>query len=171
MAIIFACWSFRLISRDSRDTQKRKIRMDSESKLKVCPIKGPLFLLSNACGASYKQFYIFFVVPLWGHFSIGILIKTKKWKVNSLYFCELQQELHVHLINFWHFPFFSPHMQCRIYLYSSCGILFPVWTPDNISDLTSFVVWLSRWVVFKKSGNVVIREEGGGIVVGWGTTF
>ena len=23
-------------------------------------------------------------------------------------------------------------------------ILFPVWTPDNISDLTSFVVWLSR---------------------------
>ena len=21
-------------------------------------------------------------------------------------------------------------------------ILFPVWTPDNISDLTSFVVWL-----------------------------
>ena len=29
-------------------------------------------------GASYKPFYISFVVPLRGHFSIGILIKTKK---------------------------------------------------------------------------------------------
>ena len=29
-------------------------------------------------------------------------------------------------------------------LYLSCGILFPVWTPDNISGLTSFLVWLSR---------------------------
>ena len=28
-------------------------------------------------------------------------------------------------------------------LYSSCGIQFPVWTPDNISGLTSVVMWLS----------------------------
>ena len=34
-------------------------------------------------------------------------------------------------------------------LYLSCGILFPVWTPDNISGLTSVVVWLSRWEVIK----------------------
>ena len=27
-------------------------------------------------------------------------------------------------------------------LYSSCGILFPVWTPENISGLKSVVVWL-----------------------------
>ena len=29
-------------------------------------------------------------------------------------------------------------------LYISCGIPFPVWTPDIISGLTSFLVWLSR---------------------------
>ena len=29
-------------------------------------------------------------------------------------------------------------------LYLSCGILFPVWTPDNISGLTSVVVLLAR---------------------------
>ena len=29
-------------------------------------------------------------------------------------------------------------------LYPSCGIPFPVWTPNNISGLTSVAVWLSR---------------------------
>ena len=49
-------------------------------------------------------------------------------------------------------------MQCILYL--SCGIPFPVWTPDNISGLTSVVVWLSRWEVIKKiSGNFL---RGGG---------
>ena len=49
-------------------TKTKKLWMDSERKWKVCFIKVPLFLLKNACGASYKQFYIFFVVPLRGHF-------------------------------------------------------------------------------------------------------
>ena len=43
-----------------------------------------------------SNFFFFFVVPLRGHFSIGILTKTKKLKVKCLYFCELQQELYVH---------------------------------------------------------------------------
>ena len=46
----------------------KKLRMDSERKWKVCLIKVPLFLLKNALGASYKRFYIFFVIPLRGHF-------------------------------------------------------------------------------------------------------
>ena len=29
-------------------------------------------------------------------------------------------------------------------LYLSCGVPFPVWTPDNISGLISVVLWLSR---------------------------
>ena len=33
-----------------------QIRMDSDRKWKVCLIKVPLFLLKNACGASYKPF-------------------------------------------------------------------------------------------------------------------
>ena len=66
-----------------------------------------LFLLKNAYGASYKQFYIFFVVPLLGHLSIGILTKTKKLKVKCLYFCELQQELYVHN-KFLTFSIFQP---------------------------------------------------------------
>ena len=45
-------------------------------------------------------------------------------------------------------------------LYSSCGILFPLWTPDNISGLTSFMVWLSRWEVVKKI-QVISYYEGG----------
>ena len=46
----------------------KKLRMNSERKWKVCLIKVPLFLLKNALGASYKRFYIFFVIPLRGHF-------------------------------------------------------------------------------------------------------
>ena len=55
-------------------------------------------------------------------------------------------------------------------LYSSCGILFLVWTPDNISGLTSFVLWLSRGEVVKK---IQVRSyyEGGKIVVRWGDKF
>ena len=49
-------------------TKTKKLLMDSERKWKVCFIKVHLFLLKNACGASYKPFYIFFVVPLRGHF-------------------------------------------------------------------------------------------------------
>ena len=85
----------------------KKTRMDSDRKWKVCLMKVPLFLLKNACGASYKPFYIFFVVPLWGHFSKGILTKTKKRKVKCLYFRELQQERHVHN-KFLIFSFFQP---------------------------------------------------------------
>ena len=85
----------------------KKTRMDSDRKWKVCLIKVPLFLLKNACGASYKPFYIFFVVPLWGHFRMGILTKIKKWKVKCLYFCELQQELYVHN-TFLTFSIFQP---------------------------------------------------------------
>ena len=81
--------------------------MDSDRKLKVCLMKVPLFLLKNACGASYKPFYIFFVVPLWGHFRMGILTKIKKWTVKCLYFCELQQELYVHN-TFLTFSIFQP---------------------------------------------------------------
>ena len=88
-------------------SKMKKTRMDSDRKWKVCFIKVPLFLLKNACGASYKPFYIFFVVPLRGHFSIGILTKTKKWKVKCLYFCELQKELHVHN-TFLTFSIFQP---------------------------------------------------------------
>ena len=88
-------------------SKTKKIRMDSDRKWKVCLIKVPLFLLKNACGASYKPFYIFFVVPLWGHFRMGILTKIKKWKVKCLYFCELQQELYVHN-TFLTFSIFQP---------------------------------------------------------------
>ena len=49
-------------------SKMKKLRMDSERKWKVCLIKVPLFLLKNALGASYKRFYIFFVIPLRGHF-------------------------------------------------------------------------------------------------------
>ena len=35
-------------------------------------------------------------------------------------------------------------------LYLSCGVPFPVWTPDNISGLISVVLWLLRWEVIKK---------------------
>ena len=35
-------------------------------------------------------------------------------------------------------------------LYLSCGVSFPVWTPDNISGLISVVLWLLRWEVIKK---------------------
>ena len=35
-------------------------------------------------------------------------------------------------------------------LYLSCGVPFPVWTPDNISGLISVVPWLLRWEVIKK---------------------
>ena len=45
-------------------------------------------------------------------------------------------------------------------LYWSCGILFSLWTPDNISGLTSFMVWLSRWEVVKKI-QVISFYEGG----------
>ena len=34
-------------------------------------------------------------------------------------------------------------------LYLSCGVPFPVWTPDNISVLISVVLWLLRWEVIK----------------------
>ena len=34
-------------------------------------------------------------------------------------------------------------------LYLSCGVPFPVWTPDNISGLISVVLWLLRWEVIK----------------------
>ena len=43
-------------------------------------------------------------------------------------------------------------------LYLSCGVPFPVWTPDNISGLISIVLWLSRWKVMKKnSGNILFK--------------
>ena len=58
----------------------------SERKWKVCLIKVPLFLLKNACGASYKPFYIFFVVPLWGHFSIGTRLITMRSKPDYVEF-------------------------------------------------------------------------------------
>ena len=44
-------------------------------------------------------------------------------------------------------------------LYLLCGVPFPVWTADNISDLVSVVLWLLRWEV-KKSGNIL--SSGGG---------
>ena len=56
-------------------------------------------------------------------------------------------------------------------LYSSCGIPFPLWTPDNISSLTSFMVWLSRWEVIKKIQVISYYEGGGKIVVGCGDKF
>ena len=46
----------------------KKTRMDSERKWKVCLMKVPLFLFKNALGPRYKAFYIFFVIPLRGHF-------------------------------------------------------------------------------------------------------
>ena len=49
-------------------SKMNKLRIDSERKWKVCIIKVPLFILKNALGASCKHFYIFFVVPLRGHF-------------------------------------------------------------------------------------------------------
>ena len=49
-------------------SKMKKTRMDSDRKWKVCLIKVPLFFLKNAWGASYKHFYIFFVIPLRGHF-------------------------------------------------------------------------------------------------------
>ena len=37
-------------------------------------------------------------------------------------------------------------------LYLSCGVPFPVWTPDNISGVISVVLWLSRWeVIIRKN--------------------
>ena len=36
-------------------------------------------------------------------------------------------------------------------LYLSCGVPFPVWTPENISGLISVVPWLLRWKVIKKN--------------------
>ena len=42
------------------------------------------------------------------------------------------------------------HGQCCVYnIYLSCGIPFPVWTPDIISGLTSVMAWLSRWEVIE----------------------
>ena len=86
-------------------------------------MKVPLFLLKNACGPSYKPFYIFFVVPLRGHFSIGILTKNKKRKVKCLYSCELQQELHVHNT----FSIFQPTLPHRhitiLAIHSKCSLI------------------------------------------------
>ena len=100
----------------------------------------PLFLLKNICGASYKPFYIFFMVPLRGHVSIGILTKTKKWKVECLYFCELQQELHVH-IKFLTFSIFQPilmynrdqelHSNARTHYTQPCNSLKNPWNISN----------------------------------------
>ena len=39
--------------------------------------------------------------------------------------------------------------------YLSCGVPFPVWTPDNISGLISVVLWLLRWEVIKKKIQVI----------------
>ena len=48
-------------------------------------------------------------------------------------------------------------------LYLSCGVLFPVWTPYNISGLISVALCLSRWEVIKKnSGNILLKWGGGG---------
>ena len=49
-------------------SKMKKTRMDSDRKWKVCLMKLPLFLLKNALGTRYKRFYIFFVIPLPGHF-------------------------------------------------------------------------------------------------------
>ena len=46
-------------------------------------------------------------------------------------------------------------------LYSSCGILYLVWTPVNISGLISVVLWLLRWRGHeKKSGNILFKWGG-----------
>ena len=49
-------------------------------------------------------------------------------------------------------------------LYLSCGVPFPVWTPDNISGLISVVLWLLRLEVINKiSGNILLS--------GWANYF
>ena len=50
------------------------------------------------------------------------------------------------------FLYAHPNAMWRI-LYSSCGILFPVWTTDNICGLTSIFVWLE---VIRKKNQVVL---------------
>ena len=47
-------------------------------------------------------------------------------------------------------------------LYLSCGVPFPVWTPDNISGLISVVPWLSREEVIKKIAGNHFYIWGGG---------
>merc|ERR1711954_548160 len=41
-------------------------------------------------------------------------------------------------------------------LYLSCGVPFPVWTPDNISGLITVVLWLSRLEVIKKIAGIIL---------------
>ena len=41
-------------------------------------------------------------------------------------------------------------------LYLSCGVPFPVWTPDNISGLISVVLWLSRCEVIKEIAGIIL---------------
>ena len=47
------------------------------------------------------------------------------------------------------------------YIIYHVGIPFLIWTPDNISGLTSVVIWLSRWEVIKKISGNFLRGRGG----------
>ena len=83
--------------------------------------------------AEYVQRRVCFVneqVP-WPHSNINVKFCTSRLCMKMLSFL---------FVYIWAMP--------RI-LYLSCGIPFSVRTPDNISDLTSVVVWLSRWEVIK----------------------
>ena len=95
-----------------------------------------------------------------------VIMKTQTWKQEYASAGKVVQWLHI-LQKLWNFLIHLRLCTSRLCmkmlsflyacacamsrtLYSSCGILFPVWAHDNIPGLTSFVVWLSRWEVLKK---------------------
>ena len=61
------------------------------------------------------------------------------------FFCQTQNFFEICFL-----PKIIKPLQAEHFRLKSCGIPFPVWTPDNISSLT-VVVWLSRPEVIKKN--------------------
>ena len=95
--------------------------MDSERKWKVCLTKVPLFFLKNAWGASYKHIYIFFEVPLRGHF-----LHTSPARISISFFLFVHprpaaQKSEWLKIDFWFF-YFSIHLNPYDHCWTS-----PLW--------------------------------------------
>jgi len=65
-------------------------------------MKVPLFLLKNALGPRYKAFYIFFVIPLRGHFYPSKNEKkSPKLKFVGLY-CQMSPKKHTAVFKILH---------------------------------------------------------------------
>ena len=70
----------------------------------------------------------------YGHGGRGseVLLRNSTVCASSMYI----KMLYFLFVRAWSMP--------RISLYLSCGVPFPVWTPDNISGLMSVFLWLLR---------------------------